>query len=88
MSLRLEDDIAEGEDSLRSIGFHNTTKAMIDTGFHEWGFVICRYVYVDDEAWQRYVEYFEADVIEGLKRRGGDILVTDMHLENDTWNQC
>ncbi|OIW34837.1 hypothetical protein CONLIGDRAFT_639172 [Coniochaeta ligniaria NRRL 30616] len=65
MSLKLEDFIAEGDNANWSIGFPSTTKGMIKTGFHEWGFVIYRCVYGDDEAWQRYMKYFE-DVIEAL----------------------
>ncbi|KAB5551007.1 hypothetical protein GE09DRAFT_1222821 [Coniochaeta sp. 2T2.1] len=31
--------------------------------------------YPDDEAWRQYIEYFEEDVIEGLKDLGCDILL-------------
>ena len=56
--------------------FSRTLKGMIKTEFHEWGFVIYRCVYGDDEAWQKYMKYFEEDVMEGLKHHGGDELVS------------
>lgn len=79
MSLKLEDYIVEGEKSIRSTGFPNTMRGMIKTGFQEWGFVIYRCVYGDDEAWQQYMDYFVEDVIEGLKHSGGHIIATHAH---------
>jgi hypothetical protein len=73
MSLKLEDFM--GDNINWSISCPSTTQGMINTGFHEWGFVIYRCVYGDDEAWERYVKYLEEDVIDGLKMTGGDMLV-------------
>ncbi|KAB5580300.1 hypothetical protein GE09DRAFT_432246 [Coniochaeta sp. 2T2.1] len=75
MTPKLEDWIAAGDQVNWSIACPNIVRAMIDTGFHEWGFVVYRCVYGDDEAWRQYMEYFEEDVIEGLKDTGGDILL-------------
>lgn len=57
--------------------FATTIKSMINTEFHEWGFVIYRCVYGDDEAWQRYMKYFEEGILEELGHDGGDAVVGD-----------
>ncbi|KAJ0120530.1 hypothetical protein J7T55_015259 [Diaporthe amygdali] len=75
-STKLEWFIAEGDNfNWSTQPFATTMKSMIDTGLHEWGFVIYRCVYGDDEAWQRYMKYFEEDIIEGLEHHGGDVVL-------------
>ncbi|KAG6354264.1 hypothetical protein INS49_004869 [Diaporthe citri] len=72
-SSKLEWFIAQGSEfNWSSQPFARTTKSMIDTDFHEWGFVIYRCAYGDDEAWQRYMKYFEENVLDGLEHHGGD----------------
>jgi hypothetical protein len=45
----------------------NTIHYMRETGFHEWGFVIFRCVYGDDETWDRYIAALLQDVHEDLE---------------------
>lgn len=56
--------------------FAATISGMIETGLQEWGFVIYRCVYGDDEEWKRFMKYFEDDVINGLEKFGGDVVVS------------
>ncbi|KAK7999645.1 hypothetical protein PG990_012245 [Apiospora arundinis] len=37
-------------------------REMHEAGFEEWGFVIYRCTYGDDEAWNRYMKYFKAAI--------------------------
>lgn len=57
--------------------FAATIRGMINTGLHEWGFVIYRCTYGDDEAWKRYMECLEENVVRGLEFGGGDAIVRD-----------
>lgn len=56
--------------------FAATLRGMIETGLQEWGFVIYRCVYGDDEEWKRFMKYFEDDVVDGLDTLGGDAVVS------------
>lgn len=47
-----------------------TIQGMRQTGFHEWGFVIYRCAYGDDDLWDRYIAALKADVYEGLDHNG------------------
>ncbi|KAK8074577.1 hypothetical protein PG997_009240 [Apiospora hydei] len=44
----------------------DTCREMHRTGFEEWGFVIYRCAYGNDEAWDRYMKYFRAAIHEKL----------------------
>lgn len=56
--------------------FAATIIGMIETGLQEWGFVIYRCVYGDDEEWKRFMKYFEDDILDGLETFGGDAVVS------------
>lgn len=43
-----------------------TCREMHQTGFGEWGFVIYRCAYGDDEAWDRYMKHFRETIREKL----------------------
>ncbi|KAK4249168.1 hypothetical protein C7999DRAFT_30381 [Corynascus novoguineensis] len=43
-------------------------RSLRDTGFHEWGFVIYRGVYGDDDAWNAFVQCFRDNVHLDLAR--------------------
>ncbi|KAK4148349.1 hypothetical protein C8A00DRAFT_39124 [Chaetomidium leptoderma] len=49
-------------------------RSLRDTGFHEWGFVIYRGVYGDDEAWNSFVQCFRdnvhLDLVRGSPKHG------------------
>lgn len=38
----------------------NIAHIMVETGLHQWGFVIYRCVYGDDDLWDRYLGYMKA----------------------------
>jgi hypothetical protein len=77
LSNKLERFIAQGRKlNWSSQPFAGTIRRMIGTGLRKWGFVIYRCVYDDDEAWQRYMKYFEANALHGLDRHGGDVVVS------------
>ncbi|KAH6613523.1 hypothetical protein F5144DRAFT_493459 [Chaetomium tenue] len=52
----------------------NLCRSLRDTDFHEWGFVICRGVYGDDDAWISFVQCFRdnvhLDLARGIRRHG------------------
>jgi hypothetical protein len=56
--------------------FASIIGGMIETGLHEWGFVIYRCVYGDDDEWKRFMKYFEEDVMTDLEEFGGDAVVS------------
>ncbi|RYP85138.1 hypothetical protein DL769_001042 [Monosporascus sp. CRB-8-3] len=53
----------------------DTIRYMRETGFHEWGFVIYRCVYGDDDIWNRYIAALKEDVHEDLDYNGRDLLL-------------
>ncbi|KAG8156441.1 hypothetical protein KVR01_013675 [Diaporthe batatas] len=55
--------------------FAATISGMIETGLHEWGFVIYRCAYGDNEEWKRFMKYFEDDFMRGLETFGGDAVL-------------
>lgn len=78
LSTKLEWFIAQGRKfNWSSQPFASTLMGMIGTGLHEWGFVIYRCAYGDNEKWQRYMKYFEENVHAGLETLGGDVVVGD-----------
>ncbi|KAK8016832.1 hypothetical protein PG993_015021 [Apiospora rasikravindrae] len=44
----------------------DTCREIHETGFGEWGFVIYRCAYGDDEAWYRYLKYFKQAIHDKL----------------------
>lgn len=77
-SSKLEWFIDQGDSfNWSSQPFSRTMKSMIDTKHHEWGFMIYRCAYGDDEKWQRYMTLVEENVVGGLEYHGGDVVVGD-----------
>ncbi|KAI1129346.1 hypothetical protein F5Y10DRAFT_238400 [Nemania abortiva] len=52
-----------------------TARAMIDTGFEVWGFLIYRCTYGDDDVWDRYMTHLKEAVHKDLDILGRDILM-------------
>ncbi|KAF5542976.1 hypothetical protein FMEXI_7211 [Fusarium mexicanum] len=46
----------------------NTIITMRETGFHQWGFVIYRAAYGDDDLWNRYLAALKENIRENLQR--------------------
>ncbi|KAK8008392.1 hypothetical protein PG991_010943 [Apiospora marii] len=51
-----------------------TCRGMHETGFQEWGFLIFRCIYGDDEAWDRYMRYFKEAIHESLAKDSCEFL--------------
>ncbi|KAF5720606.1 hypothetical protein FMUND_4094 [Fusarium mundagurra] len=55
---------------------------MRETGFHQWGFVIYRAAYGDDDLWDRYLAALKENIRENLQRnKCHDLLDQYAHLE-------
>ncbi|KAF5685100.1 hypothetical protein FDENT_6391 [Fusarium denticulatum] len=60
----------------------NTIRTMRETGFHQWGFVIYRVAYGDDDLWDRYLAAFKENIRENLQRnKCHDLLDQYAHWE-------
>lgn len=52
-----------------------TCRYMLETGFEEWGFLIYRCAYGDDDTWDRYMAYLREAVHEDLVYQGREHLM-------------
>ena len=56
-------------------GLNRTIRAMQQTRFHRWGFVLYRCTYSDDAAWEYYIQALHDAVRSGLEDLGRDLLL-------------
>ncbi|EWG35985.1 hypothetical protein FVEG_00161 [Fusarium verticillioides 7600] len=60
----------------------NTIRTMRKTGIHQWGFVIYRATYGDDDLWDRYLAALKENIRENLQRnKCHDLLDQYAHWE-------
>jgi len=63
------------EEGINQTNMGNTIKFMRQTGFHQWGFVIYRAAYANDNLWDRYLAALKDNVRHNLQRNNCDDLL-------------
>ncbi|CAJ2502251.1 Uu.00g096450.m01.CDS01 [Anthostomella pinea] len=53
----------------------STIRYMLETGYEQWGFLIYRCTYGDDDAWDSYMAYLREEVHSDLDHSGCDVLL-------------